>query len=184
MIKLEWRLVQPSSTRSGPQISTSLTQNEANALAYLASGKDVLEIGSAYGYSAIVMALAGAASIYAVDPHTWIHGSHEVMTSNVNAYNLSSVVTIRANDSFNVMPELVAEGRLFDLVWIDGDHEAPTVAHDVSLALKLLKPTGYLACHDYDEATCPGVRVALDAWKPPTKIVDTLAIYGPEQWRD
>lgn len=184
MIKLEWRLMQPSSLTPGPQISTSLTQKEANALAYLAADKDVLEIGSAYGYSAIVMALAGASSVYAVDPHSWIGGSYDAMAANVQAYDVASVVTIRTNDSFTVMPELIAENRLFDLVWIDGDHEYPAVAHDVLMGLKLLKPTGYLACHDYDEATCPGVRQALDEWKAPVRIVDTLAIYGPDQWRE
>jgi hypothetical protein len=26
------------------------------------------------------------------------------------------------------------------------------------------------------------VRQALDAWKPPAKLIDTLAIYGPGEW--
>lgn len=174
----------PAEGRVGPQISTSLTRRETYALANLAAGKDVLEIGSAYGYSAIVMALSGAASVYAVDPHTWIGGSHTAMVQNAAAYGVQDSIKIVTSDSYTVMPALINEGRLFDLVWIDGDHVAPAVAHDLVMALKLLKPTGYLACHDYDEATCPGVREALDAWKPPTTVIDTLAIYGPDQWRD
>lgn len=180
-MKLEWRLMQPNPTVPGPLISTSLTSRETTALVTLAGQKDVLEIGSAYGYSAIAMGLGGA-SVYAVDPHTWIHNSYGEMTLNIRQYGLTDKITVRTGDSFTVMPELVRDGRLFDLVWIDGDHESPAVAHDVTMALKLLKPDGYLACHDYDEATCPGVRVALDAWLPPTTVIDTLAVYGPEQW--
>jgi hypothetical protein len=67
-------------------------------------------------------------------------------------------------------------------VWIDGDHEAHTVAHDMHRARRLLRPGGTLACHDYGEETCPGVRQALDAWKPPPWLVDTLGIYGPGEW--
>ena len=44
----------------GLRVSTSLTGNETQALAGLAAGCDVLEVGSAFGYSAAVMALAGA----------------------------------------------------------------------------------------------------------------------------
>lgn len=182
-MKLEWRLMSPSNSGAGPQISTSLTQRETHALASLAAGKDVLEIGSAYGYSAIAMALSGA-SVYAVDPHTWIGGSHAAMVQNAAAYSVQDKIKIVTSDSYTVMPALINEGRLFDLVWIDGDHEAHAVRHDLAMALKLLNPTGYLACHDYDEATCPGVRIALDEWKPPTTIIDTLAIYGPDQWQD
>jgi len=51
-----------------------------------------------------------------------------------------------------------------------------------AIVLKLLREGGTLACHDYDEDTCPGVRQALDLWKTPPKVVDTLAIYGPGEW--
>ena len=44
--------------------------------------------------------------------------------------------------------------------------------------LPLLRLGGVLACHDYDEDTCPGVRLALDDMLgPPHELVDTLAIY-------
>jgi predicted O-methyltransferase YrrM len=176
MITLAWRDVRPG---EGPAISTSLTLNETDKLRWLAAGADVLEIGSAYGYSAVVMALAGA-SVVAVDPHNWLP-SLGVMQANLASYEVSDQVDIRVARSNDEMPRLHAEGRLFDLVWIDGDHSAEAVAHDVAWALKLLRPgTGILACHDYDESTCPGVRQALDAWKIPEELVDTLAIYrGP-----
>lgn len=178
MIKLEWR---PIAFGPGPTISTSLTPAETVELQELAADAEVLEIGSAYGYSAVAMALGGAEHITAVDPHSWLN-SHTVMTQNLLDYNVIDVVSIIADFSYVAMPHLVAQGAQFDLIWIDGDHEALMVAHDVRWALQLLKPTGTLACHDYDEATCPGVRQALDAWKVPPRLVDTMAIYGPGEW--
>ena len=175
-ITLQWRDVAPG---DGPAISTSLTHDETSKLRWLAAGADVLEIGSAYGYSAVSMALAGA-QVIAIDPHNWLP-SLEVMQANLAAYEVADQVDIRVARSNDEMPQLYSRGRRFDLVWIDGDHSAEAVAHDVEWALKLLWPgTGILACHDYDETTCPGVRQALDAWRVPEELVDTLAIYrGP-----
>lgn len=174
MIALEWRLVAPG---DGPEISTSLTLAETDELRRLAKDADVLEVGSAYGYSAVAMALAGA-KVLAVDPHQWLN-SQGPMLANLLAYGVASRVDIWAEDSRTALPSI---GARFDLIWIDGDHEAHAVAQDVANALRLLKPTGTLACHDYDEATCPGVREALDAWKVPPRLVDTLAVYGPGEW--
>jgi len=174
-VKLEWRDVV---LREGsPAISTSLTLAETEELRRLATGKDVLEIGSAYGYSAIVMALAGA-RVTAVDPHQQL-GSLGPMTANVLAYAVASQVDIRAGEAQRILPHLQAE---FDLVFIDGDHAAAAVARDVTMSRDLLRHTGTLVCHDYDEDTCPGVREALDAWKVPPRLVDTMAIYGPGEW--
>jgi predicted O-methyltransferase YrrM len=171
-MRLEWRDVAP-----GPAISTSLTSAETEELRRLARDKDVLEIGSAYGYSTVVLALS-AFSVCAVDPHTG-HDSLQALRSNLLAYRVSDRVVIRQARSQDVLPGL---RRRFDLVWIDGDHSAEAVTHDVQWALKLLKPGGTLACHDYGEVTCPGVKIALDAWKAPPKLVDTMAIYGPGEW--
>jgi predicted O-methyltransferase YrrM len=176
-VKLEWRDVAPG---DGPAISTSLTLAETDELRRLAKDAYVLEIGSAYGYSAVAMALAGA-RVLAVDPHRWLN-SFGQMWANLVAYNVTSLVEIRATDSQSLLPKLAEENIRFDLVWIDGDHAAAAVAHDVEWARKLLRPGGTLACHDYDEDTCPGVRQALDAWKVPPKLIDTLAIYGPGEW--
>lgn len=178
MMQLTWRPVALENDR--PAISTSLTLAETEELRRLAANADILEIGSAYGYSAVAMALAGG-RVDAVDPHSWL-SSFDVMLGNLNAYGVVDQVRIHRSDSWTVLPMLAEQGRQFDLVWIDGDHEAPTVAHDVAWAVRLLRSGGTLACHDYDEVTCPGVRQALDAWKTPPKLVDTLAVYGPGEW--
>lgn len=167
---LPWRDV-PAGLAS-PLISTSLTANETQALAALAGGKDALEVGSAFGFSACVMALAGARHVTAVDPHTRLN-SHEAMTANLAAAGVADVVTIVRGTS----PAALDGLGPFGLAFIDGDHGAEAVTADVEAARKVLAAGGVLACHDYGEdCCCPGVRHALDALFPagPSELVDTL----------
>ena len=170
---LPWRGLPPA--EGAQPISTSLTVNEAATLADLATGRDVLEIGSAFGFSACVMTLAGARHVTAVDPHTWL-GSHEAMVSNLDAAGVSGHATIVRDAS----PAALNGLGPFGLVFIDGDHAAEAVAADVAAARAVLADGGVLAVHDYGETCCcPGVRQALDILFPagPDEQVDTLAIY-------
>ena len=170
---LPWRGVPPA--EDAQPISTSLTVNEAAALADLAVGKDVLEVGSAFGFSACVMALAGARHVTAADPHTWLN-SHDAMTANLAACGVADVVTVVRGTS----PAALDGLGPFGLVFIDGDHAAEAVAADVAAARAVLADGGVLAVHDYGETCCcPGVRQALDILFPdgPSEQVDTLAIY-------
>jgi predicted O-methyltransferase YrrM len=156
----------------GLAVSTSLTEKEATELALLANGKDVLEIGSAFGFSACVMALAGARHVTAVDPHWWLN-SHDAMAANLDKAGVAGVVTIVRDASPGALDGLGP----FGLVFIDGDHGAAAVMADVEAARKVLATGGVLACHDYGEdCCCPGVRNALDALFPagPDELVDTL----------
>ena len=176
-MKLDWRPV--ALTPDGPRIDTSVTEAETAELQRLSAGKSVLEVGSAYGYSAIAMALAGA-YVVAIDPHEQL-ASYDTMGANLDAYGVADRVSIFRGNSQTWMPAMMPAG--YHLVWVDGDHSAEMVTHDVTWARKLLRKDGTLACHDYDEDTCPGVRQALDALLgPPPKLVDTLAIYGPGEW--
>lgn len=172
-MQLTWRDVAPG---PGPAISTSLTAAETAELQRLAKGKVVLEIGSAYGYSTVALALV-ASHVTAVDPHTG-HGSYGQMMANLGVYGVAERVMPKVSRSQDVLPDLHSQGRRYDLVWIDGDHTAEGVEHDVTWAVKLLKPGGVIACHDYDEVTCPGVRTALDKlFGGPGDLTDTLAVY-------
>src|SRR6185437_14888671 len=157
---LPWRGLPPA--EGAQPISTSLTVNEAAALAGLATGRDVLEVGSAFGFSACVMALAGAKHVTAADPHTWLN-SHGAMTANLAACGVTGQVTVIRGTS----PAALDGLGPFGLVFIDGDHAAEAVTADVEAALKVLGSGGVLACHDLGEdCCCPGVRQALSALFP------------------
>jgi len=172
-VHLPWRGMPPA--EGAQPISTSLTVNEAAALAELAVGRDVLEVGSAFGFSACVMALAGAKHVTAADPHTWLN-SHDAMTANLAACGVADVVTVVRGTS----PAALDGLGPFGLVFIDGDHGAEAVAADVAAARAVLADGGVLAVHDFGETCCcPGVRQAMDILFPggPSEQVDTLAIY-------
>jgi len=178
-LQLLWRDVAPG---SGPAISSSITQSETAELQRLAKDVSVLEIGSAYGYSAIAMALAGG-HVTAVDPHTG-HHSFGTMHANLGIYRVADRVEVICARSQEALPDLYDRGERFDVIFVDGDHTDAAVEHDVRWAVKLLKAGGVLACHDYDEATCPGVRVALDRlFGGPGVLTDTLAVYTDPQLR-
>jgi predicted O-methyltransferase YrrM len=175
---LPWRDVAPG---AGPAISTSVTDAEAAMLGRLAAGRQVLEVGSASGYSAVVMALAGADHIVAVDPHTWIPGSYEAMLANLAAYQVTDRVEIIREYSQSALPQLAGEDARFGLVFVDGDHSADAARHDLRWALKLLKPGGVLAVHDYlEDCCCPGVREAADGmFGEGGEVTGTLLVVTP-----
>lgn len=173
---LDWHDV--SAWPGAPLISTSVTAAEASRLGQLACGRQVLEVGSAYGYSAIVMARAGAL-VTAVDPHTggtWLGDSHAAMTANVGVYQVASRVTIVRESSQDALPRLATEGGRFGFVFIDGDHRYEAALHDIEWALKLLAPGGVLAVHDYAETCCcPDVARAADQLLPGEReLVDSM----------
>lgn len=182
-MQLPWRDV---SVDGGRAISTSLTENEQGALTDLAAGRLVLEVGSAYGYSSIVMARA-AEHVIAVDPHGGygsMPDSLAQMRGNLAAYDLSDSVSIVVARSVPALHALYLASARFDLIFIDGDHREIAVRTDVELAARVLADGGALACHDYGEQTCPGVRAALDSpeireqLQPGVqRLVDTLWIW-------
>jgi predicted O-methyltransferase YrrM len=170
---LPWRNV---SVDGGPPILTSITEAEMAVLRELAAeAGDAVDVGSAYGYSAVVMAKAGA-RVTTIDPHAGENpGTLDTLMANLQAYQ-ANTVTVSVGTSQEVLPTL--PGGWYGLVFIDGDHREPTVTHDVQWALKLLRPSGTLACHDLDEDSCPGVRAALDRlFDHPQPIVDTLFVH-------
>jgi predicted O-methyltransferase YrrM len=177
-----WRDVVPG---DGPAICTSLTEDEAGRLGELAAGKRVLEVGSAHGYSAVVMALAGAISVDAVDDHsggTWLGDTYATMVSNLRAYGVRNRVMITRGRSQDVLPAVAAEGDWrFGLIFIDGDHTYWAVRQDILNALPLLEPGGTLAVHDYREDNCPDVARAVDEVFPagPGSLTGTLFVVTP-----
>ena len=177
----------------GPSIYTSVAPVEATALGRLAAGRDVLEVGSAFGYSAIIMAQAGARSVTAIDFHrpctsNWLAAStYEVMLGNLRAAGVDGIVTVVRQPAEDALPAFHAQGRRFGLVFVDGDHAYESVIHDAGWARRLVTPGGHVACHDYghwvsdaDVYGIDDVNRALDEIFPrgPDVITGTLHITG------
>lgn len=155
-MRLPWRPV----VIAGVTVQTSLTAREAARLQELATGRHVLEIGSAFGYSAIAMAQT-AEDVTLVDPFEQY--SRSELRANLQAAGTLARTRIITGESQGVLPALRQRGERFGLIFIDGDHSRDTVRADLDNALALLDAGGVLCAHDYGEDTCPGVRQAIDA---------------------
>lgn len=66
---------------------------------------------------------------------------------NVKCRRVEARVDKRSGRSEAVLPQL--QGQSFDLIYVDGSHEAPFVLLDGMLSWELLKPGGILAFDDY-----------------------------------
>lgn len=177
-MRLPWRPVPPA--MGAEPIDTSITEREARKLAALAIGRRVIEVGSGYGYSSIMMALNGAANVFSIDPHAGeLGGSLEVMRGHIRYNEVGRRVFPIVGRSDDVLPWLIAAGARFDFAFIDGDHSAAAVERDFMYCRQLVgHQRGQVALHDYGEESCPGVKAAMDKFgSPATRLVDTLWVW-------
>jgi predicted O-methyltransferase YrrM len=158
----------------GRVIETSLTPAETNVLRECARGKDVLEVGAGYGYSAIIMGQV-AEHVTSVDPHAGeLPQSEAVMRAHLAHFKLEDKVKIVRNYSERVWPRWLAS---FEFIFIDGNHDYQ-VRGDVQNAIRLLEPGGWMAVHDYGQYDFPKIIEACDeVCTPPQRLVDTLWLW-------
>ena len=176
----EWVQVTPD----GPLILTAVTLEEINVLCSLAIGHDCLEVGSAWGYSAVMMARQGARSVTSVDYHLpddsneGAENSQDVMRQAIEFFGVAGVITMICDASQAALPELISQGKRFGLVFIDGDHSYDAVLHDVRQGCRLAGDDGYIACHDYGAAGIESVTRAVDEVFPdgPDRLIGSLHI--------
>jgi SAM-dependent methyltransferase len=159
-------------------IHTGVTGIEAEVLERYAEGRRVLECGSWYGFSTIVMARVAehvdAVDWHHGDPHAGQRDTEGDFRQNLIRYNVDDRVTVHVGRFEDVLPMLV--GR-WDVVFLDGMHDAASVTRD----LALLEPIAgrHLLLHDYDVPVSWGfeVRETVDAWlaaHPEWVLVDTV----------
>lgn len=148
-------------------INSFETAEEIRALCELAGGRLVLEVGTFHGFSAVLMARAGALRVHAVD---WHRGGGELgeqdtlarCWANLERFGVRDQVVLHVGRSEVVLPLL--RPASFDLAFIDGGHDrAPD---DTALAIPLVKPGGLLAWHDKD------------GWQVPRAIATATRLLG------
>lgn len=160
-------------------IESAVTREECEALAELAKGKLVLEMGSWKGRSTIAMASV-AKRVFSVDTHENVNigelpNTYREFMKNLVRYGVDHKILCYVGRFEDIVPKL---HRPFDLVFIDGDHSLLAVARDTDLALKALTPytspypRGVIAFHDYGLKELPGnPEVPFGV----TEVVDDLA---------
>ncbi|MBN9122846.1 MAG: class I SAM-dependent methyltransferase, partial [Planctomycetes bacterium] len=125
---------------------------EGRALWDLARGKRVLELGRFHGRSTVALAQSAraVASVDVADPAPaagWL-----------DRFGVADRAALHRGTFAAVVPRL---GE-FDLVYVDGEHDAASLRADCALALAALAPGGVLACHDYPDPSWPNVRRVVD----------------------
>lgn len=86
----------------------------------------------------------------------------------------SPKVVVHKGYSFHMMTQLIAGGKqeYFDLVYIDGSHQAPDVLEDAVLGFRLLRKGGLIIFDDYAWVGDP--RVPIDHYSIPKPSIDAF----------
>lgn len=136
-----------------PAIPSAVTAAEAVALADLARGKTVLELGAHHGFSTVVLASV-AAQVTSVDwhlgdPHAGLGDTWASFTASLARYGVAGKVVIVRQRFEQALPDMAAAGARFGGCFLDGMHDEESVTRDTALALPLIEPGGFMCWHDY-----------------------------------
>lgn len=143
-----------------PAIASAVTANEAQALADLAAGKTVLELGAWYGFSTVVLASV-AERVTSVDwhygdDHAGLVDTWEIFTFNLERYGVQDRVEAVRERFEDALPAMAEQGRTFGGCFLDAHHSEESVTRDIGLAVPLIRPGGFLAFHDYGRGPLTG----------------------------
>jgi len=150
-----------------------LSETEGAALADLARGKRVLEIGSFCGRSTVCIART-AAAVIAVD---YFDGRATPKPGDTSHAFFDNIKRYGLDDKVRACHPAETLAGKFGFVFIDGDHSKEAVEADIAKAVEVLEPGGLIAFHDY--RTKPGQHDG--GWDPGvTAAVDDLVARGGE----
>lgn len=124
---------------------------------------DILEIGSAWGRSTVLLGLTTKKKIWSIDPHTGgiayirrgdVQNSFEEFKANLEKYRIEDRVNVLRSTTCEVEKnELIPQTVKFSIVFIDGLHTAEGVKIDFNYAYKRLVNSGIMVFDDYFETS-------------------------------
>lgn len=136
----------------------------------------IVEVGSAWGKSTIVLAEASrrvkGGKVYAVDPHTGGIGylkhlgvdkidSFPVFQENLKKFNVSDMV-IPIVETSERAAQLWNSSLKIRMLYIDGLHTAEGVEIDINSWLPFVAPGGIIIIDDYFEPSLPLYKAKID----------------------
>lgn len=157
-----------------------MSKAESYTLENLARNQVVLEIGSQFGHSTIVMATV-AKHVISIDWHrgderSGLVDSFGYFREAIKRHGVQDRVTPIIGRSEVVLPYLASQR--FGLIFHDGAHDYANVRTDLDLIH--LGADARLAVHDYGRLA--GLtRACHEVLGEPQQVVDRLAIYRPKQ---
>jgi predicted O-methyltransferase YrrM len=101
-----------------------------------------LEIGAAWGFSALAILEAGAKSLMSVDPNVMAEASNEAKVNGYGDKHIWNCVHSRIYWEEN--------DATYDLIYVDGSHIYNEVSNDLYKAWEYLNPGGLLLIDDWD----------------------------------
>ena len=122
-------------------------------------GCDVLEVGTAYGGTAILMALAGAGRVYTVD--NWSCGQFDECMANIDSANCAEMIEVIACDSLLASSKFATQGMA--VVLVDGDHTGTRPYEDICAYSEKVRAGGYLLVDDTGNKH-PAIEEGLARW--------------------
>lgn len=141
---------------------------------------DVLEIGSAWGRSSVVLGYACSKKIWSIDPHTggraFIEQGVTLDTfgdfeKNIRENGFSErVVAIKRTTADVIAMNLVPVTQRYAFVFIDGLHTAEGVALDFDFSFERLVTGGVIVFDDYYEKSIPDYSDMIDSISSKNKL--------------
>lgn len=151
-----------------------------------------IETGLCYGLSSLFLCEAVAASgraearHVAIDPFQKRHLQSAGLRV-LDAAGVADIVEFHDRMSQVVLPELLSDGRTFDLAFVDGDHRFEGVFLDIHYLHQLVRPGGLIVV---DDVWMPSVRLAVTFFVTnvglelvPSPFPGPGFVPGPAQWR-
>jgi len=121
---------------------------------------DILEIGSAWGRSAILLGLSSTKKIYSIDPHSgglsflkkgMDQNSYDEFIENLKKFSLLTKTIVYKKTTYEVLSERSLQDKCFSLIHIDGLHTAEAVEIDFNFSFPKLNKGGVMIFDDYFE---------------------------------
>ena len=117
--------------------------------------KSVLEIGTAYGLSAITMASSGnKPTVVTID---FFEPQATLGPRNIRSAGADNVECV-TEDKATALPRLAQEGRRFDFVFHDGGHAGDQYVQDFEAILPMLEPQSLYVVDDIAWDDSPAIR--------------------------
>lgn len=144
------------------QISPEETIILQNLASDVPDGGVIVEIGSAWGWSATNMALASKQSvkIFCIDP--WTLSSEAFQEKREKKFDRSIMAFGQRIVKIKAFSQDVKWKDEIDLLFIDGNHQHPFVDMDYDNFSPFVKDKGVIVFHDYVNIKCPAVREVVE----------------------